>query len=512
MRRAPDVSVVISSFNRCDQLRVAVRALLDQQIPDDLVYEVIVVDNNSTDATPGVLEELTRTDRTGRLRTLHEPRQGVSYGRNAGIAAAAAPIIAFSDDDNVAAPNWIATLRDAFHQQPHVAAIGGRVLPMWPDSVPEWVDRRHWSPLALLDLGIGPVTTNAAYPQCMLTANLTVRRHVLEEIGGFSPDFPRCQDHELMLRLWRAGYDVVYLPALVVYASVPPERLTRGYHRRWHRMHGKFASAMRLQEIIDRTGRLVTPADTPRLLGTPGFVLRDFIRHVTAWTKSVLTMRMSEARFHAHRVEYFAAYIRENASRTITRERVKVIPDVATFLGRSLVHGSRRVGLSLPRLAMVHAMLAALVLGSAYDIYTGREHWPLSPYPMFSQVVREPTLHGLRLMGVPESADAAEVPILDYGMLEPLDQRRVETALARTVNNVSRRHLVAEMLRDRLFHYERHRLAGNHDGPPLKALRLYETFWTLQPDAGNVDRPDKTTLVHEVTHADLHRSARTTLP
>jgi hypothetical protein len=285
-----------------------------------------------------------------------------------------------------------------------------------------------------------------------------------------------------------------------VYAPIAAERLTKAYHWRWHWMHGKHAAAMHLQEIIDRRGHLLRDRrDAPRLFGTPGHVFRALGSHLAGWVRALTRLHADDARCHAHRVCYFIAYIRANAARESQQGLRMVLLDVFAFVRHSLGRASAQVKVSVPRIVLVHVLLAGLVGGSAYDIYTGREHWPLSPYPMFSSVERTYDLRAFRMVGVTADAESREVPVRDYGMLEPLDQCRVATAFARTANNARRRHLVDEMLRDRLKHYERHRLAGNHDGPPLAALRLYDSFWLLDPMARNADSPDRQTLVAEVT-------------
>ena len=99
----PDVTVVISTYNRCEQLRCALESLFSQQT-DGVSWEAVVVDNNSTDDTAAVVESF--TGRPGpRLSYVFEPRQGLSFGRNAGIYRAAAPLIAFTDDDVRPAPD-----------------------------------------------------------------------------------------------------------------------------------------------------------------------------------------------------------------------------------------------------------------------------------------------------------------------------------------------------------------------------------------------------------------------
>src|SRR6266404_6763274 len=99
----PDLSVVLSTYNRAEVLRRALESLLDQDF-DPRRYEVVVVDNNSSDRTRSVVEAFCA--KTTNVSYLFESRQGVAYGRNAGIRASRAPAIAFTDDDLRVSRDW----------------------------------------------------------------------------------------------------------------------------------------------------------------------------------------------------------------------------------------------------------------------------------------------------------------------------------------------------------------------------------------------------------------------
>src|ERR1043166_6594730 len=94
-----DISAVITTYNRCERLAMALEALLEQKT-GGLPYEVVVVDNNSTDNTRATIEAFIAQGHAN-LRYVFEPKQGIAYGRNAGMAAAQGDIIAFTDDDVV---------------------------------------------------------------------------------------------------------------------------------------------------------------------------------------------------------------------------------------------------------------------------------------------------------------------------------------------------------------------------------------------------------------------------
>src|SRR6266850_1508708 len=184
-----DVSVVISTYNRCTLLAKALQALLCQTV-GAIRYEIVVVDNNSSDQTRDLLQTLMAKN-PEKLRYIFEPQQGLSYGRNTGIAGARAPIIAFTDDDVCVASDWIAQIKAGFDADPTVDFLGGKVLPQWEADPPAWLTRAHWAPLALVDYGDQPFYVDADRPLSLLSANLAVRRKLFELRGLFKTDFQR---------------------------------------------------------------------------------------------------------------------------------------------------------------------------------------------------------------------------------------------------------------------------------------------------------------------------------
>jgi glycosyltransferase involved in cell wall biosynthesis len=298
--KPPVVSVVLATRNRSHVLPVALRALLRQQ--GQTPYEVIVVDNGSHDATSDVVNDL-RARFEAPMHYVVEPRAGVSHARNSGIAVARASIVAFTDDDVYVDPHWVERIHALDRRHPEIDCFGGKVLPAWQEPPPAWLDRRHWSPLALTDHGDEPFTVSADRPQCLICANLAIRRSTFERIGGFSPDFPRAQDHEWQLRLWRAGGVGLYHPSLLVWANVHPERLTRRFHRRWHLEHGRFSARMLLREYTDRSGRL-RAGDLPafrRWAGVPRSLVRELAKECVMVARHGLSgSSASETLAHLH--------------------------------------------------------------------------------------------------------------------------------------------------------------------------------------------------------------------
>jgi len=148
------------------------------------------------------------------------------------------------------------------------------------------------------------------------------------------------------------------------------------------------------------------------------------------------------------------------------------------------------------RRRIVNVVLGALIVGSAYDIAADQEHWPFSQYPMFSGVWRSPTFAWLRLFGV--TVDGREFPLDANRFVDPFDQSRLPKALRRILDGPDGQARVRTALADCLTRYEELRRQKRHEGAPLAALRLYELEWTIDPDAANVDRPDRRSLIAEV--------------
>lgn len=322
---SPAVSVVVSTFNRVDLLSPAIDRLVAQQT--SVPYEIILVDNNSRDATRSVLEDAVRRH-PDRVRAAFEGRQGVSHGRNKGIELSRAPVVAFTDDDVLVPPDWVELIARAMQASPDVSCVGGRVLPIWTNAPPAWLTRAHWSPLALVDYGDESFHVDRDRPVCLVTANVAYRRTALDAIGWFSPEFPRCQDHELLLRLWGAGYRALYLPSLVVTCDVPADRLEWKYHQRWHWNHGRLVA-----RLPDEGGPGRAGSRSPRatLFGSPPAIYRQLATNFGAHLVSRALRRTAAARAAEAGARHRAAFIAARA-RLWRRERRNALHEVVRFV------------------------------------------------------------------------------------------------------------------------------------------------------------------------------------
>jgi glucosyl-dolichyl phosphate glucuronosyltransferase len=306
------VTVVLSTFNRAGLLGPAIDALLSQSnlTPN---YEVIVVDNNSTDETAALVHrQMDHPLAKGRLRYLFEAQQGLSHARNAGTASARSDLVVFTDDDVRVADNWVRVVHDSFEAHPEVNCVSGRILPVWESPRPAWLTPRHWvGPLALQDYGDRPLLLDQQRPVSLAGANFAFRRQVLESLGGFAAEYARAEDSEFLLRFWGAGHRALYVPEMTVYAPVQAERLTKDYHRRWHVHTG---SLTRVAEEL--TGAALGGGKRPvRVFGIPSFALTELASEALLWIFDSVRGRESDAFWHEGQVRELVAYMRESRAR-----------------------------------------------------------------------------------------------------------------------------------------------------------------------------------------------------
>lgn len=218
-------SIIVCSHNRAADLRANLPRLKLLDYPKD-AYEVIVIDNASTDATFDVAA-------SEGLICIREEQLGLSYARNRGIESSRGRFIAFIDDDAWPDPGWLKELEQGFAKS-GAGCVGGKVIPEWAGTRKDWPDWVH--PILQAQYSVtryGDAPSPTKYPNIPAGTNIAFRSSVLAEIGGFRPDLGRrgaClisgEEGELCLRVEKAGHAVYYQPTAVVHHQIPETRLT----------------------------------------------------------------------------------------------------------------------------------------------------------------------------------------------------------------------------------------------------------------------------------------------
>jgi len=236
------VSVIVPTRNRAAALAGALASLARQEAGSG-PYEVIVVDNGSTDATRRVAEDA-RTALPG-LHYAYEARPGLHRGRHRGMREAKGDLLAFIDDDVEVSPGWIASLREALRDD-SVAMVGGNILPAFVDTPPPWLLRLWRRPYgdghAIPSLSVLAWRGEARDidPALVWGCNLSVRRSVLEAARGFHPDampddlikFRGDGEMQLGRFVVASGARCLFHPGASVRHLVPLQRMTFDYFRR----------------------------------------------------------------------------------------------------------------------------------------------------------------------------------------------------------------------------------------------------------------------------------------
>jgi len=205
------ISVVIPAYNEEQYLGHCLAALARQTYPADR-FEVIVVDNGSTDATAEIA-------RRHGARVVVEPHKGVARARQAGFEAARGAVIASTDADTVVPPFWVARIAEHFRADPALGAVYGPVY--WPDG------RQMEQLLVRYPITWGLWASNRVRRSLWWGSNFAVRREVFREAGGFPVDWTSGEDTDLSLRVSRIA-PVRFDPDLVVHAS--SRRTREGWH------------------------------------------------------------------------------------------------------------------------------------------------------------------------------------------------------------------------------------------------------------------------------------------
>jgi glycosyltransferase involved in cell wall biosynthesis len=211
-----EISVIVATCNRDEALMATLRSLAESQVPADLPWEVLVVDNNSTDCTKIVVEAFIGEGHS-RFRYLFEPRQGKAFAINTGIREATGRIIALTDDDCIVDSQWIMSILQEYDSDPDLAVVGGRV---------ELYDQRDKAITVRVSQQRLLVSSVPFEPSFIpiIGCNVAFKRKVYDEIGNFDHNLgPGSKGHlvaddtDFLYRAYKNGFKVVYSPDVLVY-------------------------------------------------------------------------------------------------------------------------------------------------------------------------------------------------------------------------------------------------------------------------------------------------------
>ncbi len=228
------LSIVICSYNRAQYIGDALDSLYNQtsSLSD---FEVILVDNNSTDGTPEVYALWRQNHPDGNFQYLTEHRQGASYARNTGAARANTEWLCFMDDDAVAFPDFVANIIKHTQEKPAIVGFGGKIIPRYIPEKPVWMSYYVSSLVGNFDYSPVPCAfKKGKYP---LESNMIIKKSVFDQVGGFNTTLPGVvgtlriggEGKELFYKVIGLGEEIYYDPSIIVYHVVETKKLTKEY-------------------------------------------------------------------------------------------------------------------------------------------------------------------------------------------------------------------------------------------------------------------------------------------
>jgi glycosyltransferase involved in cell wall biosynthesis len=276
------ISIIVCTFNRVRSLARTLRSLKEMSLPSSEQWELIVVDNNSSDSTKSFVLEF-KQESPVPVRYIFESQQGKPFALNMGIQSAAGELLLFTDDDVIVDRYWLRNINNTF-KETDCLGVGGKIVPVWPSQKPSWfqTDGPYGLMSAIANYDLGELSCELNSASAPFGANVAFNRRAFEKYGYYRTDLgPSAgkdriggggEDTEFARRLLRAGERLIYSPAAIVYHPVEPQRTQKRYFQQWYFEHGK--SLIKLREDV--------PAGM-HYFGVPRYLFRCLFESVFRW-------------------------------------------------------------------------------------------------------------------------------------------------------------------------------------------------------------------------------------
>ncbi|WP_455624501.1 glycosyltransferase [Parabacteroides sp.] len=231
------LSVVICTYNRGKYLPLVLDSLKKQQYSFSS-FEILLVNNNSTDQTDKIIQEYQQANPTLPLTYITEYNQGISYARNRGVTESTGDIIVFIDDDETVESNFLQNVDDFFTRYPDAGISAGPVIPVYESQKPQWLSHytmrlvtgayQKGNQIKLLPPKDYPGTGHACF-----------RKALFLKYGAFDTSLGRkgnslmgAEDKDFFLRLMHGGEKCYYLPSAKIYHHIPDNKLTNEHFKK----------------------------------------------------------------------------------------------------------------------------------------------------------------------------------------------------------------------------------------------------------------------------------------
>lgn len=231
--QSPKLSIIVCTFNRAKYIVDCLKHLTNQTLASEK-YEVLVINNNSTDHTDSLVQGFIKKHPDTNFRYFIEKDQGHTFSRNRGIVESFGEILSFIDDDAFVGERFCSSILNFFEKRQDVVAIGGRISPVYEIEKPKWMSTYLLPLVAALDKGENEVAfKGSSFP---IGANMAFQKRVFEKYGNFDVELGRRgreleggDEKEMFFRLKRGHEKIYYVPQVSVRHIIPPHRVEVSY-------------------------------------------------------------------------------------------------------------------------------------------------------------------------------------------------------------------------------------------------------------------------------------------
>lgn len=231
------LSLIVCTYNRDKYLYGALQCIAENGFPDE-AYEVVLVNNLSTDNTETECQRFTNDYPNVNFHYFVETQQGLSFARNRGIEESHGDFLVFLDDDSYIQEGYLSHLQQHLNHHPNVAAFGGKIDPVFESGeAPKWLSKWTYSWVSAIDLGDHvKFFDSKKYP---IGANMGLKKTCFETVGLFNTQLGRSkknlmggEEKDLFDRVRSHGGIIYYFTDVVVHHVIPPGRTTKDYVKR----------------------------------------------------------------------------------------------------------------------------------------------------------------------------------------------------------------------------------------------------------------------------------------
>jgi len=227
------LSIIVCTYNRDAYILKTLSNLKNQSINNEN-YEVIIINNNSTDTTEKICKNFITELNFINFYYFNEDKQGLSFARNRGIKESNGELIAFIDDDAIACKDYCENIISFFENDEETQAIGGKITPEYENNKPVWMSKYLLPLVAGLDMG--DKIKEFRFSKFPIGANMAFRKSVFEKYGFFNESLGRIgskleggEEKDMIFRLKKDNQKIKYVPQVHVYHFIPDKRLQQDY-------------------------------------------------------------------------------------------------------------------------------------------------------------------------------------------------------------------------------------------------------------------------------------------